>query len=225
MNVMTAVRSTASKHAAQLGLRERKKLKTRIAIREATYGLIREQGYEATTVEQIADAAEVSPSTVFRYFPTKEDIVLTDEYDPLLEDELRARPADEPIAESLRHVIRRAVGLGFAAEPEVSRLRTRLMIEVPAVRSRMLESMSVTGRMLCRVIAERTGRDADDLEVRVFSMGLIGALTEATAYWAEHDHRDDLGQLVDRTLDMLSYGFAASDGGKSPEAGGPAVPS
>lgn len=222
MNVMTAVRTTASRHTAQLGLRERKKLKTRIAIREATYRLIREQGYEATTVEQIADAAEVSPSTVFRYFPTKEDIVLTDEYDPLLEDELRARPADEPIAESLRHVLRKAVGLGFTEEPEVSRLRTRLMIEVPAVRSRMLESMSVTGRMLCRVIAERTGRDADDLEVRVFSMGLIGALTEATAYWAEHDHRDDLGQLVDRTLDMLSYGFAASDaasgGGKSPEA-------
>ncbi|MER7350762.1 TetR family transcriptional regulator [Streptomyces aurantiacus] len=192
-----------------MGLRERKKLKTRIAIRDATYRLIREQGYEATTVEQIAEAAEVSPSTVFRYFPTKEDIVLTDEYDPLLEEDLRARPADEPIVESLRQVLRRAVRLGPAEEPEISRLRTKLMVEVPAVRSRMLESMSVTGRMLCRVIAERTGRDAGDLEVRAFSMGLIGALTEVSAYWAEHDHQDDLGDLVDRTLDMLSTGFRA----------------
>ncbi|MEV0322746.1 TetR/AcrR family transcriptional regulator [Streptomyces sp. NPDC050658] len=216
MNVMTAVRTTHSGHASQLGLRERKKLKTRIAIREATYALIREQGYEATTVEQIAEAAEVSPSTVFRYFPTKEDIVLTDEYDPLLEAELRARPADEPVGESLRQVLRKAVGLGFTEEPEVSRLRTRLMIEVPAVRSRMLESMSVTGRMLCRVIAERTGRDAGDLEVRVFSMALIGALTEATAYWAEREHQDDLAQLVDRTLDVLAEGFTPSGPGGNP---------
>ncbi|MGW0903939.1 TetR/AcrR family transcriptional regulator [Streptomyces sp. NPDC002853] len=194
-------------HMGQLGLRERKKLKTRIAIREATYRLIDEQGYDATTVEQIAEAAEVSASTVFRYFPTKEDIVLTDEYDPLLEDELRARPVDEPIVESLRHVLRRAVGLGFTEEPEVSRLRTRLMIEVPAVRSRLLESMSVTGRMLCRVIAERAGRDPGELEVRVFAMSLIAALTETAAYWAEHGHEDDLGELVDRALSMLTTGF------------------
>lgn len=215
MSAMTAARTTASAHGSepgQLGLRERKKLKTRIAIRDATYRLIEEQGYEATTVEQIAEAAEVSASTVFRYFPTKEDIVLTDEYDPLLEDELRARPADEPIVESLRHVLRRAVGLGFTEEPEISRLRTRLMIEVPAVRSRMLESMSVTGRMLCRVIAERTGRDPGELEVRVFSMGLIGALTETAAYWAEHGHEDDLGDLVDRALTMLAAGFAPGHG-------------
>ncbi|MWA13251.1 TetR/AcrR family transcriptional regulator [Streptomyces sp. BA2] len=204
---MTAARTTASLHGPQLGLRERKKLKTRIAIREATYRLIEEQGYDATTVEQIADAADVSASTVFRYFPTKEDIVLTDEYDPLLEDELRARPADEPIVESLRHVLRSAVGLGSTEEPEILRLRTRLMIEVPAVRSRLLQSMSVTSQMLCRVVAERSGRDPGDLEVRVFAMSLIAALTETTAYWAEHGHRDDLRELVDRAMDMLTTGF------------------
>ncbi|MFK4071223.1 TetR/AcrR family transcriptional regulator [Streptomyces sp. NPDC029674] len=212
---MTAARISAPEGAPEsaprLGLRERKKLKTRLAIREATYRLIREQGYEATTVEQIAEAAEVSPSTVFRYFPTKEDIVLTDEFDPVLERELRQRPADEPIVESLRHVLRGAVRLNYAEEPEVSRLRTKLMTEVPAVRSRMLESMSVTGGILCRVIAERTGRDPGDLEVRTFSMGLIGALTETAAYWAEHDHEDDLGALVDRTLDMLAHGFSGAE--------------
>ncbi|WP_055699464.1 MULTISPECIES: TetR/AcrR family transcriptional regulator [Streptomyces] len=208
---MKAARTPLAETAPPLGLRERKKLKTRLAIREATYRLIGEQGYEATTVEQIAEAAEVSPSTVFRYFPTKEDIVLADEFDPLLEGELRRRPADEPIVESLRHVLRRAVVLGFTEEPETTRLRTKLMIEVPAVRSRMLESMSVTGGILCRVIAERTGRDPGDLEVRTFAMGLIGALTETTAYWAEHDHKDDLATLVDRTLSTLTRGFAGAE--------------
>lgn len=216
-DVMTAARISAPASAPQPGLRERKKLKTRLAIRDATYRLIREQGYEATTVEQIAEAAEVSPSTVFRYFPTKEDIVLTDEFDPLLETQLRERPADEPIVESLRIVLRRAVSFGFAEEPEISRLRTKLMTEVPAVRSRMLESMSVTGGILCRVIAERTGRDPGDLEVRAFAMGLIGALTETAAYWAERDHEDDLPALVDRTLDVLTAGFAgpADVGGRA----------
>ncbi|MFJ6568177.1 TetR/AcrR family transcriptional regulator [Streptomyces sp. NPDC091292] len=189
------------------GLRERKKIKTRIAIRDATYRLITEQGYEATTVEQIAEAAEVSPSTVFRYFPTKEDIVLTDEFDPLLEEELRARPADEPLIDSLRYVLRRVLTLGTQEEPEATVLRTRLMVEVPSVRSRMMESMSVTGRMLCRVVAERTGRDPDDLDVRVYAMALIGGLQEATMYWAEHDHRDDLRDLIDRALTTLDSGL------------------
>ncbi|MEU6663517.1 TetR family transcriptional regulator [Streptomyces sp. NPDC046821] len=204
---MAASARTPAADRPGMGLRERKKLKTRVAIREATYRLIAEQGYEATTVEQIAEAAEVSPSTVFRYFPTKEDIVITDEYDPLLEAELRARPAEESIVDSLRHVIGEALRLGTEDDPEVSRLRTTLQAEVPAVRSRMMESMSVTGQLLCRVIAERTGRDASDLEVRVYAMSLVGALMETTLYWAEHGHRDELSDLLDRTFDTFSHGL------------------
>ncbi|WP_328448794.1 TetR family transcriptional regulator [Streptomyces sp. NBC_00386] len=199
--------SSAPAAEPQPGLRERKKIKTRIAIREATYRLIEEQGYDATTVEQIAEAAEVSPSTVFRYFPTKEDIVLTDEYDPLLEQELRERPADEPWFDSLRHVIRKAIGAGSSEDPEISRLRTRLMVEVPAVRSRMMESMSVTGRLLSRVIGERSGRDPDSLEVRVFAMSLIGGLMETSMYWAETGQGDDLADLVERTVNVMEHGL------------------
>ncbi|MGW0969518.1 TetR/AcrR family transcriptional regulator [Streptomyces sp. NPDC002516] len=200
----------------QPGLRERKKIKTRIAIREATYRLIERQGYDATTIEQIAEAAEVSPSTVFRYFPTKEDIVLTDEYDPLLEQELRERPADEPWFDSLRHVLGKAVGLGDSEDPQVSRLRTRLMVEVPAVRSRMMESASVTGRLLSRAIGERTGRDPDSLEVRVFAMSLIGGLMETSLFWAENGHRDDFAGLVERAVDVLEHGLPP----RNPEATG-----
>jgi AcrR family transcriptional regulator len=190
--------------ARNMSLRERKKLKTRIAIRNATYALIEEQGYDATTIEQIAERAEVSPSTVFRYFPTKEDIILTDEYDSLMEDLVRERPADEPIPETMRYVIRQALAMAVADNPDYEqgemRLRVRLMAEVPAVRTRVMESMSVTGRQMCRALARRTGRDDDDLEVRVYAAGLMGALLEAMIYWVEHDFRDDLLQLIDRTL-------------------------
>ncbi|MEU5091221.1 TetR family transcriptional regulator [Streptomyces sp. NPDC021356] len=194
-----------------LGLRERKKIKTRETIRAATYALVREQGYDATTTEQIAERAEVSPSTVCRYFPTKEDIVLTDEWDPLLANALRARPAGEPWTRSVREVLRQAVDRGMADDPEASRLRTRLMVEVPAVRARMRESMSVTGRLLRAAVAERTGRDPESLEVRAWAMSLLGALMETTLFWAERGHRDDLAGLVDRTLTVLEHGLPAEN--------------
>ncbi|MFD0001895.1 TetR/AcrR family transcriptional regulator [Streptomyces sp. NPDC127178] len=205
---MTPAHSSPLTDRPQLGLRERKKIKTRTAIREATYALIKEQGYDATTIEQIAERAEVSPSTVFRYFPTKEDIVLTDEYDPILLDELRRRPADEPWMESLRYVMKLAIAAATDEEPEAVRLRSHLLVQVPAVRSRMLESMSVTGRMLGEAIAERTGRARDSFEVRVFTMSLIGALAEVSLYWAENGFEDDLNDLVDRALDVVEHGLA-----------------
>ncbi|MFF5854813.1 TetR/AcrR family transcriptional regulator [Streptomyces sp. NPDC012751] len=188
------------------GLRERKKIKTRAAIRAAAYALVREQGYDATTVEQIAERAEVSPSTVFRYFPAKEDIVLTDEYGPLLLDELRARPTDEPWTDSLRHVVRESLELSEREDPEALRLRARLGVQVPAVRSRYFESMTETGRLLRRALAERTGRDPESLEVRVGVMALIGGMMEVAMYWAEHGCEDRLPDLMERALDVMEDG-------------------
>ncbi|MEU6506938.1 TetR family transcriptional regulator [Streptomyces sp. NPDC046942] len=205
---MTAARSPlSSADRPQLGLRERKKIKTREAIRTATYALIQEQGYDATTIEQIAERAEVSPSTVFRYFPTKEDIVLTDEYDPLIAEELRARPAGESWMDSMRHVLHKAVDANMAEGPEVVRMRTHLAVQVPAVRSRMFESMSETGRLLREVLAERSGLDPDSLEIRVYAMSLIGGLMEVSMYWAENDFTGELGDLMDRALDVLEQGL------------------
>jgi AcrR family transcriptional regulator len=198
---------TSVEARSQLGLRERKKLKTRSAIRSATYRLIAEQGYDATTIEQIAEAAEVSPSTVFRYFATKEDIVLTDEYDPVMEAELRNRPAGEPPLESLRFIMTEALTAFLATEEEELRRRIRLMVEVPAIRTRMSETMSDTAKILAQVLADRTGRSADDLEVRVFIAAVLGALREVTLYWGEHDQKGDLIAMINRAMDMLEGGL------------------
>jgi AcrR family transcriptional regulator len=204
---MTAARSTTPADHPRLGLRERKKIKTREAIRAATYALIEEQGYDATTIEQIADRAEVSPSTVFRYFPTKEDIVLTDEYDPLMLEELRARPAGEPWMDSVRHVMRLATNALMAEDPEVVRMRAHLAVQVPAVRSRMVESMSETGRLLRAALADRFGLAPDSLEVRVYAMSIVGGLMEANMSWAENGFKEDLGAVLDRALDVLEHGL------------------
>ncbi|MGW2639466.1 TetR/AcrR family transcriptional regulator [Streptomyces sp. NPDC001348] len=206
MTTMTA-RTSSPADGPPLSLRERKKIKTREAIRTATYALIQAQGYDATTVEQIADRAEVSPSTVFRYFPTKEDIVLTDEYDPLMLEELRARPAEEPWMDSVRYVMHRAVDAMMAQDPEAVRTRAQLAVQVPAVRSRMVESMSETGRMLRAALAERFGLTPDSLEVRVYAMALVGGMMEANLSWAENGCQGDLRAVMDRALDVIEHGL------------------
>src|ERR1700749_5229695 len=105
---MTEIVSPASGEPA--GLRERKKARTRAAIRQEALRLFREQGYQATTVEQIAAAAEVSPSTFFRYFPTKEDVVLQDDMDTRVLDAFARQPGDlSPIA-AVRAALREAWG-------------------------------------------------------------------------------------------------------------------
>src|SRR5579884_1838391 len=84
------------------GLRERKKAKTKAAIQHHALRLFQQQGYDTTTVEQIAEAAEISPSTFFRYFPNKEDVVLYDDFDPLIFAAFEAQPADLSPLEAMR---------------------------------------------------------------------------------------------------------------------------
>ncbi|MEU7245493.1 TetR/AcrR family transcriptional regulator [Streptomyces sparsogenes] len=191
---------TAPSAPPKLGLRERKKIQTRRAIRGAAHRLFEEQGYDATPVDQIAEAADVSPSTVFRYFPTKEDIVLTDEYDPFVVAALRERPLDEPPVTSLRHAL---VGLmhqyaGDGREEMLTRLR--LIRQVPALRARMGESLAGTGELLGEVLAERSGRAPDDFEVRVVVAAVLGALREALFFWFE-DRRAEDGGVEDGRLE------------------------
>jgi AcrR family transcriptional regulator len=189
--------------AAPLGLRERKKLKTRRAIRAAAFGLFTEHGYEATTVDQIAAAAEVSPSTFFRYFPTKEDVVISDDYDPLMESGLRARPAGEPVITSIRESMLGPLRRILAAERDEVLLRMQLYRQVPAIRARALVEQQRTGGMLCRLLSERTGLPADGLELRALVAAVLAASSEAVLFWAEHGGAEDLPDLLDKAISAL----------------------
>jgi AcrR family transcriptional regulator len=192
------------------GLRERKKAQTRQAIRRAAYRLFAEQGYDATPIDRIAAEADVSPSTFFRYFPTKEDIVLTDEYDEPMAELLRNRPAEEQPLASVRHVMHEMFRL-ILQDPEAQAelvQRNELVQDVPALRGRASEGMSATGRLIGGVIAERTGRPADDLQVRVFASAVFSVLHETSMYWVEHGHTtEELLPLLDRALGMLRDGL------------------
>ncbi|KDN83241.1 TetR family transcriptional regulator [Kitasatospora cheerisanensis] len=188
---------------APLSLRERKKLKTRQALRREAFRLFEEQGWEATTVDQIAAAAEVSPSTFFRYFPTKEDLVLSDEYDPLMAAAIRSRPADEPFLTSAREVLVALVRRIDAQEHAELYQRMRLTAAVPSLRARMLDGTNQPTGMLLELLTERAGLDAPTLELRITAAVVSATLTETSLYWADNGARGDLAELLDRALRHL----------------------
>ncbi|MFI6876036.1 TetR family transcriptional regulator [Streptomyces sp. NPDC050400] len=189
------------------GLRERKKQQTRQRIREEAYRLFAERGYEATTVDEIAAAADISPSTFFRYFPSKEDVVTQDEYDPALAEALRARPADEPTVEAIRAALVGPLGELLDGDREQLLLRTRITFTDPEIRARSVAEQERSEAVLAEVIAERSGRDAHDLEVKCAAAAIIAVFTTLMRHWVEGDGKEDLLALYDRHLQLLSRGF------------------
>ncbi|MCG6499407.1 TetR family transcriptional regulator [Kitasatospora sp. A2-31] len=190
-----------------LSLRERKKLKTRQAIRREAYRLIAEQGYENTTVEQIAAAAEVSQSTFFRYFATKEDLVLTDEYDPALVAALLARPADEPFLRSCREALIGLIRELLQHEREELLTRMRLVNDVPALRARMHEPANDPQQLYLAVLTRRAGVAEPTFEMRITAAAIGAATTETVLRWADGGGRQDFAELVDHTFALLEHGF------------------
>ena len=194
-----------------LGLRERKKMKTRRAIQEHALRLFEAQGYDATTVEQIAEAAEVSPSTFFRYFPTKEDVVTTDEYDPIIAQVYRAQPAGLGAVEALRTTFRQILEEMYHTDKERILTRARIALSVPALRARMWDTQTnETREMLVTMVAERLGRPESDFELQAFSWALTGVLQAVITAWIDSDGELDLPDLLDRALDFFEAGFPLS---------------
>ncbi|MQY30610.1 acyl-CoA-like ligand-binding transcription factor [Nocardia aurantia] len=192
---------------AKPGLRERKKAQTRATISACALRLFDEQGYEATTIEQIIEAAAVSESTFYRYFPTKEDLVLQDEYDPRIIAALRAQPADLPPITALRRAFAAVFGdLSDAARTEL-RERTALILTVPALRATMLDQLLQTMQALAVPLAERAGRDSDDFAVRTVAGAIVGALTAVLAELAD-DPQADVAELVERIVEQLESGLS-----------------
>lgn len=207
------------------GLRERKKQKTRESIQRTALRLFEKQGYEETTIEQIAAAIEISPSTFFNYFPTKEDVVLYDAYDPMAIRMLLERPGDEPLNVGLRQVLQ-GLATAFQRDEDTILARGRLFLEVPELRARIWDELERTQVMLSKLLAERTGRRADDFELRVTARVVTGAMFEASLEWMRGKGRRGLMELVNRALDVVESGARLSARAqKSPTRKGKARPS
>jgi AcrR family transcriptional regulator len=185
-----------------MSLREQKKAETRRTIQEHALRLFLANGYDATTVEEIAAAAGVSHMTFFRHFPSKHAVVENDDYDPVLAALIRARPADEDPLTAIHHAVVDALRALPPAESETVLIRTRFIMGVPALRARQVESQLTTRELFAAAIIDR-GADAPAREVRVLAAVAVTVLSTAIIEWADGDGRDNLADVVDAAFSTL----------------------
>ena len=188
------------------GLRERKKARTRKTIREHAMRLFTEQGYAATTVEQIAEAAEVSPSTFFRYFPTKEEVVLADDLDPIAFASFQNQPAEMTPLAALRASVKDVFSNLSNEDRELERHRQLLIASVPELRGAVLLRLSESVEMFAEQVGKRVGRPATDFEVRNFAGVVLGTALSGFAEAIDQPMMTYL-EAIDRALEHLQQGL------------------
>lgn len=184
-----------------LSLRERKKLKTRAAIRREAFRLIEQNGWANTTVEQIAEAAEVSPSTFFRYFPSKESVLMADDMDPVLLESLAEQPAELSPLQAFRRAFQATATAMSVQEREFERTRQRLIFSIPDLKAAQYDEYYRTIRTTADALARRLGRDPQDFEIRAFAGALVGVMMSVV------DEIPVPDQTVYRALDFLQAGM------------------
>jgi len=195
----------------ECGLRERKKARTRASLREHALRLFREQGYPATTVEQIAAAAEVSASTFFRYFPTKEDLVLQDDMDTRMVEALERQPAALGPVAAVRAATREVFGSYTAADLDLIQEIMTLTVMVPEIRARAMDEFARTIRVVSEALAKRSGRPADDLPVRATAGAIVGVMIAITIGeedgWTDRQQIGEMFGRIDQALALLEAGL------------------
>jgi len=196
----------ASAEQTAVGLRERKKARTRAAIQAHALRLFREQGYDATTVQQIIEEAEVSESTFFRYFPTKADVVLSDEFDPVIVAAFRDQPRELSAIQALRAAFARAFAHMTDDDRAVQQDRMLLILSVPELRAGMLDQFASAMGLLAEIIAERTGRSPNDVLVRTFAGAVVGAAM-AAMFAIVDDPSSDVAETIDQSMACLEDGL------------------
>lgn len=200
------------------GLRERKKRKTQHALQAAAIRLMTEKGFPNTTIEQIADAADVSPRTFFRYFPTKESALLTDLQDEVVAGYLADAPAEMAIADAYEAALTAAFTDLTDDEWEVEQARMRLVVTTPELG--MTIGLAAAVRPLndaTEFIRGRLGLGPDDPRPRVYAAMLVAAAGAAVAplladIGSNALDRAALLKALHLGLELVKEGFPTGDG-------------
>ncbi len=192
-------------------LRERKRLASMRRIQNVALDLFDAEGFDAVTIERIAAAAEVSPSSVYRYFGTKEQIVLWDEYDPVwiapLIDEIKTQP---PLM-ALRRATEVLIIGPMTTDEEYVRRRTRLIMSEPAIEASSALALYEAAELIGNTLSEALGREHGDLEIQILSHAFVGAITGAIHHWYESGFAEPLASLLPEVLDTLERGFVPAE--------------
>ncbi|WP_173057324.1 TetR family transcriptional regulator [Phytohabitans houttuyneae] len=193
-------------------LRERKKQRTREALIDAAFELFNTKGFEATTVDEIADAVEVSSRTFFRYFGSKEDVATSLQLQQFLDvyTALEARPAEEPVLTALRRACVEVLRTYEDGETDATQFACvmQLVQDSPAVMARSLEMCTEQLDELSRRVATRMGVDpVRDPRPKLVASVASAALQVAVRAWRETEPDEKVSDLADRAFALLEAGI------------------
>ncbi|GAA0590929.1 TetR family transcriptional regulator [Kutzneria viridogrisea] len=195
-----------------LGLRERKKRETRAALSLAAIRLALQRGWENVSVEDIAEAANVSVRTFRNYFANKAEAVAATHFERMLRigEDLCARPAEEPLWEAIANAVLPQFELGQAPpDPDRHAAVWRLLSE-PAVQGEALKANAAAQVELAKAIAERTGTDVErELYPKLLAAAVTGAIAAATEHSLRAESPLPIGPLLREAFDQLKAGFPA----------------
>jgi AcrR family transcriptional regulator len=184
------------------GLRERKKIETRLALARAAMRLFEERGYAATTVDDIAAAANVSRRTFFRYFSSKDDILIVDPEGKLaaLHIALAEGPPDEPTIAALRRGIVALTGTYF--EPDLVLAEARVVMREPTMAAAGLAYQVRWEEALAREVATDLGVDVDlDPRPRIVAHTTVAIMRAGVTSWLQGGCEGDSAEVVAATFD------------------------
>lgn len=182
-------------------LRERRKVETRQLLQRQAIRLFQRDGYDATTMNAVAEAAGVSAMTVYRHFPTKEDLVIWDEYTPVSLDALANSPADDPLVRRIGHaLIATATAAATSDHRELLLARLQLMVDVPALRARHLDNQYATQNAIVTALCGDDPDPDEEFQTRAISGACLGATHIALVHWARTDGKQHLPTLIHEAL-------------------------
>lgn len=161
-------------------LRERKKVQTRLAIRREAFRLFAKQGYATTTIEQIAEAADVSPRTFYRYFGVKEALLLSDDQISPIVEAFAAAPRNLTLVAAYRHAVAEVFGALTPEERKDATAGQRLMYQVPEARGLIYAEYIRLIDLIADAVMQRLDEPADELERRVVAGAIVGVLIAAS---------------------------------------------
>jgi AcrR family transcriptional regulator len=181
------------------GLTERNKQRTRREIAEAAGQLFLERGYAATTVQEIATAADVSPRTFFRYFPSKEDVITviaSASMDDVLEH-LAGYDAGESLVTVLRATFSAVLGPAIE-DPDAARAFQFMLRDTPALRGRWLEEQRRNRDRLAEELRPWFDESSSPVARHLAAGAALLAIDEVMTLWADDPSlRDPLGLLYE----------------------------
>lgn len=192
-------------------MRERKRYAAMRLVQEVALDLFDAHGYADVTVQRIAAASDVSLSSVYRYFGTKEHVVLWDENDPIWSPRIPQGLRSHPPLESLRFMVDALVSGVLSSDQARLRRRISLIMKEPSVEAASALQAYRAAETFGTAVSEALGREHGDLEVQLLSHAVVGAIVGGLHHWYEGGFGTPLETIMRRVAASFERGFGLAD--------------